>query len=119
MNFHKHAIDSGRHGRARQHRDKLRLAAAYRRPGPFVTSIKSGVGHTCGGSGLLSLVMAVLALRQGTVPPIRDLVEPIPEARDLRLVVGGTAVGRFQTAQVHAIGLGGINAVAVVEQVPS
>lgn len=110
------------HGSGTNHNDVVESRAlsevfADRRPGPFVTSIKSGVGHTCGGSGLLSLVIAVLALRQGTVPPIRDLTEPIPEARDLRLVVGGTAIGRFSTAQVHAIGLGGINAVAVVEQV--
>ncbi|WP_439680668.1 beta-ketoacyl synthase N-terminal-like domain-containing protein [Embleya sp. MST-111070] len=84
------------------------------RPGPAVTSIKSGLGHTCGGSGLMSLVVAVLAMQSGVIPPITDLHRPIPEARDLRLVAGEPALGDFTTAQIHAIGLGGINAVAVV-----
>ncbi|WTW99353.1 3-oxoacyl-ACP synthase [Streptomycetaceae bacterium NBC_01309] len=83
-------------------------------PGPLVTSIKSGVGHTCGGSGLMSLVIAVLALQTGELPPIGGLSDPMPEARHLRLVADGPALGRFATAQIHAIGLGGINAVAVV-----
>ncbi|MGW1993790.1 beta-ketoacyl synthase N-terminal-like domain-containing protein [Embleya sp. NPDC001921] len=88
------------------------------RPGPLVTSIKSGLGHTCGGSGLMSLVIAVLALRSGELPPIADLREPIPEAANLRLVAGEPAFGGFATAQINAIGLGGINAVAVVGKAP-
>ncbi|MEU8137091.1 beta-ketoacyl synthase N-terminal-like domain-containing protein [Streptodolium elevatio] len=83
-------------------------------PGPLVTSIKSGVGHTCGTSGLMSLVVAVLALQTGELPPIGGLSDPMPEAGNLRLVADGPALGSFSTAQIHAIGLGGINAVAVV-----
>lgn len=112
------------HGSGTRHNDEVESLAltdvfAQAAPGPLVTSIKSGVGHTCGGSGLLSLVVAVLALRLGAVPPIRDLTDRMPEAEDLRLVAGEPAVGDFTTAQIHAIGLGGINAVAVVEKVES
>jgi 3-oxoacyl-(acyl-carrier-protein) synthase len=82
---------------------------------PLVTSIKSGTGHTCGGSGLLSFVMAVLSLQRGAVPPIIGLDDRMKEAADLRLVHGSPALGTLSTAQVHSIGLGGINAVAIVE----
>ncbi|MFD8708739.1 hypothetical protein ACFV1W_40210, partial [Kitasatospora sp. NPDC059648] len=34
--------------------------------GPRMTAIKAMTGHTLGGSGLLSLVMAVLAMKEGT-----------------------------------------------------
>ncbi|MFT7835828.1 beta-ketoacyl synthase N-terminal-like domain-containing protein [Saccharothrix sp. BKS2] len=84
---------------------------------PFVTSVKSGAGHTCGGSGLLSLVVAVLSLDHGAVPPIIGLDDRMEEAADLRLVHGEPARGDLSTAQVHSIGLGGINAVAIVERV--
>jgi 3-oxoacyl-[acyl-carrier-protein] synthase II len=62
----------------------------------------------------MSLIIAVLAMRTGELPPIPGLTDPTPEARDLRLVADHPARGRFDTAQINAIGLGGINAVAVV-----
>jgi 3-oxoacyl-[acyl-carrier-protein] synthase II len=85
-------------------------------PSPWVTAIKGAVGHTCGGSGLLSLVMAVLAMRHGMVPPVLGLDAVTPEAAGLRLVRGGPAAGELSVAQIHAFGLGGINAVAIVER---
>lgn len=51
-----------------------------------MTAIKAMTGHTLGGSGLLSLLMAVLAMKEGTVPPVLGLTDPIPEATGLRLV---------------------------------
>ncbi|MEU6732761.1 beta-ketoacyl synthase N-terminal-like domain-containing protein [Streptomyces physcomitrii] len=83
--------------------------------GPLMTAIKSLTGHTLGGSGLLSLVMGVLAARRGTVPPVHGLTEPIPEAAGLRLVRGAAVAAAPRIVQVNAFGLGGINAVAMVE----
>ncbi|MGQ4402204.1 beta-ketoacyl synthase N-terminal-like domain-containing protein [Streptomyces hayashii] len=84
--------------------------------GPRMTAIKAMTGHTLGGSGLLSLVMAVLAMKNGTIPPILGLADPIPEAAGLRLVQGSPATaGDLAIAQVDAFGFGGINAVAIVE----
>ncbi|NEE45414.1 3-oxoacyl-ACP synthase, partial [Streptomyces sp. SID8455] len=54
--------------------------------GPLMTAVKSMTGHTLGGSGLLSLTMAVLALQRGQVPPVLGLTDPIEEAEGLRLV---------------------------------
>ena len=83
--------------------------------GPLMTAIKAMTGHTLGGSGLLSLVMAVLAMKHRTVPPILGLADPIPEAAGLHLVQGSPAAGDLAIAQVDAFGFGGINAVAIVE----
>ncbi|MFD0689936.1 beta-ketoacyl synthase N-terminal-like domain-containing protein [Actinomadura fibrosa] len=82
---------------------------------PLMTAIKGATGHTLGGSGLLSLIMATRALAEGTVPPIAGLADPIPEAAGLGLVTGSAARAPLATAQVDAFGFGGINAVAVLE----
>ncbi|MER5781867.1 beta-ketoacyl synthase N-terminal-like domain-containing protein [Streptomyces mobaraensis] len=86
-------------------------------PGPLVTAVKGGTGHISGGAGLLNLVVALEAVRTRTLPAIGGLTDPVEEAADLRLVSGGPATGTFRTAQVHAVGMGGINAVAIVEGV--
>ncbi|CAM5277534.1 3-oxoacyl-ACP synthase (plasmid) [Streptomyces viridifaciens] len=83
--------------------------------GPRMTAIKAMTGHTLGGSGLLSLVVAVLAMKNRTVPPVLGLADPIPEAAGLRLVQGSPAAGELVIAQIDAFGFGGINAVAIVE----
>ncbi|MDF3140985.1 MULTISPECIES: beta-ketoacyl synthase N-terminal-like domain-containing protein [unclassified Streptomyces] len=84
-------------------------------PGPRMTAIKAMTGHTLGGSGLLSLLMAVLAMKKGTVPPVLGLTDPIPEAMGLDLVQGSPVSGDLAIAQIDAFGFGGINAVAIVE----
>ena len=81
---------------------------------PLMTAIKAVTGHTLGGSGLLSLVMAMLALEHGTVPPIAGLTDPIEEAAGLDLVAGAPRRSPLSTAQIDAFGFGGINAVAVL-----
>ncbi|MET8976965.1 beta-ketoacyl synthase N-terminal-like domain-containing protein [Streptomyces sp. NPDC004539] len=84
-------------------------------PGPLVTGVKGGTGHISGGAGLLNLVVALESMRTGRVPPVGGLTDPIEEVRELRVVSGGPAAGAPRTAQVHAVGMGGINAVAIVE----
>jgi 3-oxoacyl-[acyl-carrier-protein] synthase II len=81
---------------------------------PFLTAIKSMTGHTLGGSGLLSLVIAALCMRHGKVPPIHGLTDPIAAAAGLHLVRDKAVVADIATAQVNAFGFGGINAVAVL-----
>ncbi|MYR59586.1 3-oxoacyl-ACP synthase [Streptomyces sp. SID625] len=83
--------------------------------GPRMTAIKAMTGHTMGGSGLLSLVTAVLAMKYGTVPPVLGLTDPIPEAAGLGLVQGSPVAGAVNLVQVDAFGFGGINAVAILE----
>ncbi|WP_026342594.1 beta-ketoacyl synthase N-terminal-like domain-containing protein [Nocardia sp. BMG111209] len=84
-------------------------------PAPAMTAIKSMTGHTLGGSGLLSLIVAAVAMRRGTVPPILGLTDPIAEAATLNLI-RDAAPANPVIAQIDAFGFGGINAVAVIEK---
>jgi 3-oxoacyl-[acyl-carrier-protein] synthase II len=82
---------------------------------PLMTAVKSMTGHTLGGSGLLSLVVAITSMQRGVVPPVLGLTDPIDEAASLRLVRERAATAELTTAQVDAFGFGGINAVAILE----
>lgn len=92
------------------------LSEVFGELSPFVTAVKSMLGHTSGSSGLLSLVIAVEAMRSGRIPPIPGLEQPMAEASSLNLAVGGMIDVQLDIAQVNAFGFGGVNAVAVVER---
>ncbi|WP_198425071.1 beta-ketoacyl synthase N-terminal-like domain-containing protein [Plantibacter sp. CFBP 8775] len=53
---------------------------------PPVVAVKGATGHTSGGSGLFSLVMAAETLHRGVVPPILGLTSPTAAAAGLDLV---------------------------------
>jgi len=82
---------------------------------PLMTGVKSMTGHTSGASGVLSLLVALRAMREGRVPPITGLDNPAAEAAGFRLVRDHPVEQRINLAQVDAFGFGGINAVAIVE----
>ncbi|MFD3875207.1 beta-ketoacyl-[acyl-carrier-protein] synthase family protein [Streptomyces sp. NPDC058623] len=83
---------------------------------PLMTALKSMTGHTSGGSGLLSLIVALKALESGRIPPTVGLREPIDEAAEFRLVRDRAVEAQAVLAQVDAFGFGGVNAVAIVER---
>jgi 3-oxoacyl-[acyl-carrier-protein] synthase II len=82
----------------------------------LITALKSMLGHTSGASGLMSVIVAVEAMRRGRVPPTTGLTDSIDEAQDLNIVVGDARVAEMCIAQVNAFGFGGVNAVAIVER---
>ncbi|WPB92987.1 beta-ketoacyl synthase N-terminal-like domain-containing protein [Streptomyces malaysiensis] len=85
--------------------------------GPLMTAIKCMTGHTSGGSGLLSLIVALESLASGRVPPTLGLAEPLPEAEAFRFVrEEAREDGDLRVAQIDAFGFGGVNAVAIVER---
>ncbi|UBI37599.1 MULTISPECIES: beta-ketoacyl-[acyl-carrier-protein] synthase family protein [Streptomyces] len=117
-------VDSGQvdlvlaHGTSTALNDPTEAAAlleVFGPDGPPVTAIKGAVGHTSGGAALMSLLVALEAIRTGQVPPVVGLSTPIPEAAELRLVHGGPLASRPRVAQINAFGFGGVNAVAIVE----
>jgi 3-oxoacyl-[acyl-carrier-protein] synthase II len=95
----------------------LRDLFADCRPGPLVTAVKGSVGHTSGGSALLSIATALQCQRAGVVPAICGLRTPMAEADGLRLVVGAPARVTPHTVQVNSFGFGGVNAVTLLEGV--
>lgn len=96
--------------------EAVALTRVFGAHAPVTAAVKGATGHTSGGSGLFSLVMAERTLGTGLVPAVRGLREPAPAAAGLRLPTRTVRLGRARVAQVDAFGFGGLNAVAVLER---
>lgn len=72
------------HGTGTPYNDAMEMRAfrarfdGQRRP---VYSIKGGIGHTMGAAGLVELIIAARALREGLVPPTLNLEQVADDAR--------------------------------------
>jgi 3-oxoacyl-[acyl-carrier-protein] synthase II len=73
-----------------------------------VSSTKSMMGHTFGAAGAIEAIMAVLALRDGVLPPTINYEEPDPEC-DLDYVPNVARPVQVDVALSNAMGLGGHN----------
>jgi len=80
-----------------------------------ITSIKSMIGHGLGAAGAQSAVAAVLALRQGVMPPTINYT-PDPEI-DIPIVGNVAQEVNAKYAIINAFGFGGQNVVAVLGRV--
>jgi 3-oxoacyl-[acyl-carrier-protein] synthase II len=80
-----------------------------------VTSIKSMIGHGLGAAGAQSAVAAVMALREGVMPPTINYT-PDPEI-DVPIVGNVAQAVDAKYAIVNAFGFGGQNVVAVFARV--
>ncbi len=78
-----------------------------------VYSVKGALGHTMGAAGMLELIIALRALKEGTTPPTVNLSEPDELAAGW---VSPKAVGidRTKMALMTNSGFSGINAALVV-----
>ncbi|MEU4655149.1 beta-ketoacyl-[acyl-carrier-protein] synthase family protein [Streptomyces sp. NPDC023723] len=76
--------------------------------GAAVTATKSMTGHMLGASGTVGALAALFALRDGTLPAIRNLDEPDPRV-DLDLVRGEPRTGHWSAALANSFGFGGHN----------
>jgi 3-oxoacyl-[acyl-carrier-protein] synthase II len=77
-----------------------------------VSSPKSMAGHLIGAAGALGAMAAVLAIRDGRVPPTINLMTPDPEC-DLDYVPNVAREMPVRAAAANAFGFGGQNCVAV------
>jgi 3-oxoacyl-[acyl-carrier-protein] synthase II len=78
-----------------------------------VTSNKSMLGHTLGAAGAMSGLAAVLAIRDGLIPPTINYETPDPEC-DLDIVANTARTSHLDVAMVNGFGFGGQNAVALM-----
>jgi 3-oxoacyl-[acyl-carrier-protein] synthase II len=74
-----------------------------------VSANKSMVGHMLGAAGAISALTAVLAIRDGVVPPTINLETPDPEC-DLNYVPNVAQRRKVNAAMVNGFGFGGQNA---------
>lgn len=93
----------------------IRGLVALDSPGPLITAVKGAIGHTSGGSALVSTDVAIRCLNSGLVPPIVGLREPLEEGKGLRLVTGGPVEALMRLACVNSFGFGGVNAITLLE----
>ncbi len=84
-----------------------------RSPDVWVSSTKSMTGHTVAACGALELLFCLLAVRDGVVPPTRNLDTPDPDC-DLRHVAHHTVQSPVRLALSNSFGFGGNNASIVV-----
>ncbi|MGA5701512.1 beta-ketoacyl-[acyl-carrier-protein] synthase family protein [Peterkaempfera bronchialis] len=84
---------------------------------PVVTATKSMTGHLFGAAGAVGALAALLAVRDGTVPPTANLTDPDPEIK-LDIVSGGPRTARPRAALSNAFGFGGHNASLVFTAAP-
>ncbi|MFD8526731.1 ketosynthase chain-length factor [Streptosporangium canum] len=89
------------------------IRAVFGPDGVPVTAPKTMTGRLYAGGAALDLAGALLAIRDGVIPPTAGVTELAPGC-DLDLVRGATREARVGTAMVVARGYGGFNAAIVV-----
>jgi 3-oxoacyl-(acyl-carrier-protein) synthase len=80
-----------------------------------VNSNKSMTGHTTCAAGALSLLTALMAMRDGVIAPTINLDNPDPEL-DLDYVPKEAREAKVNAAMINAFAFGGTNAVLVARR---
>ncbi|HTX40145.1 MAG TPA: beta-ketoacyl-[acyl-carrier-protein] synthase family protein [Bryobacteraceae bacterium] len=80
-----------------------------------VSSTKSMHGHALGAAGALECLAAVLALRDGILPPTANFTEPDPEC-DLDVIPNQAREAQVEYALSNSFAFGGLNAVLALRK---
>jgi 3-oxoacyl-[acyl-carrier-protein] synthase II len=78
-----------------------------------ISSTKSQLGHLLGASGGVELILALLAIRDGVIPPTINLQNPDPEC-DLDYTPNTARERKITTAMSNSFGFGGHNGCLVI-----
>ncbi|MCS7020991.1 MAG: beta-ketoacyl-[acyl-carrier-protein] synthase family protein [Gemmataceae bacterium] len=111
------------HGTSTQANDATETAAiktvfgeyAYRIP---ISSSKSMLGHLIAAAGAVELIITIMALRQGVIPPTINYQTPDPLC-DLDYVPNTARQARFHHALSNSFGFGGQNIALIVSRFSS
>jgi 3-oxoacyl-[acyl-carrier-protein] synthase II len=74
-----------------------------------ITANKSMIGHTLGAAGAIEAIVSVMTIREGCIPPTRNLTDPDPAAEGLTIVAGDAARGDVDIVLSNSFGFGGQN----------
>jgi 3-oxoacyl-[acyl-carrier-protein] synthase II len=94
------------------------LAMQWINPSVTVSATKSTLGHSMGATGAIEAVICALAIKEKTVPPMRNLAELAEECAELDYVVDKPREApNLKAALCANLGVGGHNAAVVLERV--
>lgn len=79
----------------------------------LVSSTKSMTGHMLGGAGSVEAIIAIMAMREGIVPPTINLEEQDPEVANLDYTPNKAKQKEMSAVLSNSFGFGGCNAVLV------
>uniref|UniRef100_UPI0039BF8981 hypothetical protein n=1 Tax=Lentzea alba TaxID=2714351 RepID=UPI0039BF8981 len=79
-------------------------------PHPLVTATKSVTGHLIGGAGAVEAIFTLLAVRDGVIPPTRNLDDQDSDVK-LEIVADRPRYARVGAAISNSFGFGGHNVV--------
>jgi 3-oxoacyl-[acyl-carrier-protein] synthase II len=74
-----------------------------------ISATKSSIGHTLGAAGAIGSIAAMMAMRDGCIPPTLNLVDPDDGVGDLDLTPLTAGRREVRVALVNAFGFGGQN----------
>jgi 3-oxoacyl-[acyl-carrier-protein] synthase II len=102
------------HGTSTPLGDEIELGAVKRLFGDHayklsMSSTKSAIGHLLGAAGSVEAIFAILALRDGVVPPTLNLDNPSPSC-DIDLVAKHSRERKVKYVLSNSFGFGGTNA---------
>ncbi len=83
---------------------------------PLVFATKGNFGHTLGATGAIEAIALILAMRDGSVPPIPNLEQPLPEFR-LPLAISQPVSCTARAGLSLTLGFGGFDTSLVFEAV--
>jgi 3-oxoacyl-[acyl-carrier-protein] synthase II len=92
-------------------------AMAEINPNVMVSATKSTLGHSLGATGAIETAICALAIKEGTVPPMRNLTRLADDCAELDYVVDEPRKApELEAALCVNLGVGGHNAAVVLER---
>ena len=106
------------HGTSTPMGDELEFIAVKRLFGAAadqlkMSSTKSAIGHLLGAAGSAEAIFSILAMRDGVVPPTRNLDNPSPDCHGIDLVPHEAKRHKVKAALSNSFGFGGTNATLI------